>query len=124
MDRQTDRRDGQLPRSERFADPRDVVLNLFTVTALVGVALGGLALGATASHGVAWALAGIGLMVFLWSRYLRVRALVPLRGGTRVLAVALWFGAAFLAWWYAGYAVIGMVLVVPVSLEVTRPAPR
>ncbi|MGM0386057.1 MAG: DUF2568 domain-containing protein [Actinomycetota bacterium] len=109
---------------ERFADPRDVVLNLFTVTGLVGVALGGLALGSTPSLGVAWAMAGVGVMGFLWSRYLRVRALVPLHGGARLAAVTLWFSTAFLAWWYAGHAVIGLVLVVPVSLELTRPARR
>lgn len=110
--------------SARHADPRDVVLNLFTVTGLVGVALGGLALGPTPSLGVALALAGVGVMVFLWSRYLRVRALVPLHGSARQVAVTLWFGLAFLAWWHAGYAVIGVVLVVPVSLELTRPARR
>lgn len=106
------------------ADPRDVILNLFTVTGLVGVALAGLALGSTPSLGVAWALAGVGVMVFLWTRYLRVRALVPLERGARQLAVVLWFGTAFLGWWYAGYAVIGLVLVVPVSLELSRPGRR
>lgn len=109
---------------DRFADPRDVVLNLFTATGLVGVALAGLALGSTPALGVAWGMAGVGVMAFLWTRHLRARALVPLTGGARMAGVLAWFGAAFLAWWYAGYAVIGIVLVVPVSLEFTRPVRR
>lgn len=105
---------------DRCTTPRDIVLTLFATTALVGVALAGLAVGSTPAFGVAWAMVGVGLMVFLWSRYLRARAVVPLPASARTAAIVLWFGAAVMAWWHAGAGAAGMVFVVPIALELTR----
>ena len=108
---------------DRPRDPRDPVVLLFSLTALVGVGLAGLTFGSTPATGVAWAMAGVGVMIFLWSRFLGRRAVAPLEGAARRLAIVAWFALAFVAWWFAGNPLVGTVLVVPVTLELTRPSP-
>jgi len=111
------------PDSSIHLGPLDALVFLGELAVLVGVGLGGLALGSSPALGVAWGMLGVGLMVFLWSRYGAPRAVKPLRGGARAAFILAWFTVGALGWWPAGRPLVGVTVAV-VGLVAAARAPR